>query len=58
MEIEPEAQECIEIFEHFLDELPFDEAVTAVQGLRAYQQEAQKELFEVMGWEHYLQDDV
>lgn len=38
-----QARESIEIFEQHLDSLPFDEAVEAVRGLRAYQAEVQAE---------------
>lgn len=56
MEIDPQADECQEIFEQFIDELPFDEVVTAVRGLREYQQQAEKELFKVMGWEQFIDE--
>lgn len=54
MEIDPQAKECVEEFEHFLDELPFDEAVEAVRGLRRYQEELQHERNIVSGWEQYV----
>lgn len=56
MEKDPAADECKEIFEQHVDELPFDEAVEAIRGLRNYLKEAQRELFEVKGWERHVLD--
>jgi len=57
MEIDPQAKECVEEFEHFLDELPFDEAVEAVRGLRRYQEEVIAERDILIGWEQYVNED-
>lgn len=57
MEIDPQAKECVEEFEHFLDELPFDEAVEAVRGLRRYQEEVIAERDILIGWEQYVDTD-
>ena len=56
MEKDPVADECKEEFEKYLDELPFDDAIIAVRGLRDYLKEAQRELFQVEGRQRYVMD--
>lgn len=56
MEKDPVADECSEIFQQHVDNLPFDEAVEAVRGLKKYIEEAQKDLFQVEGRGRYVID--
>jgi len=45
--------EATEEFYAWVDSLPLDEAFTALRGLREYEKDVQKELFEVDGYIKY-----
>ena len=52
-----DTQDALDIFYDHIESLPVDDAIAALEGLRAYQAEILGERDIVMGWEHFVQDE-